>query len=153
MLDCTRWSAEILMKRFYFKEILWAWIDKMAGNDRVIIQNLLERVEELSEMRKILPRSAASINSEVRAVISLGTSFPCLNSNHETLPSRTNASPSSHEQGLASSSENRLPFCRNILFQARLYFPAARPTTIPQNHRKGNRAQRQTADIDHFYGI
>ncbi len=51
---------------------------------RAVIQNLVERVNKLSEI--ISPQSTALINAEVRSAFSSRTSFPNVPSNLETLP-------------------------------------------------------------------
>jgi hypothetical protein len=147
------------------------------AEDRAVIRNLVERVNELSEI--ISPRSTTSVNAEVRSAFSSRTSFPNASSNIETLPVNSHfqeqpelctstSTTTSAGQTLRSQpsqqrrttdafgqlsevqsslrSENRLPMRRNIAFQTRRYFPAARPTTGSQNRRRGNRGRTQTTD-------
>ena len=56
----------------------------MAENSREVIRNLVERVNELSEI--ISPRPTASVNAEVRSVFSPRSSIPNACSNVENLP-------------------------------------------------------------------
>ena len=140
----------------------------MAENNRAVIRNLVDRVNELSEI--ISPQSTASVNAEVRSVFSPRTSSPNAPSNVEPLPnslmhSQAEQSDAQPSRALPSqqrrttdvtrqlsefqsdrASENRLPIRRNTTFQARRYFPASRPSTNYQNRRRGNRVQGQTPD-------